>query len=318
MLRFGAPQPVLLNRQLRYSPTGEWIFPSVLDASVLSSPPLARWYLYYSPHDAPGGVCLALADSLTGPWAEYQGNPVISNEWSPYYRVSHVASPHALWIEPAGKVYLWFHGENHETRYASSDDGIRFNYEGIAISTAHFDNSTECSYGRVFRHTMPSKGNAYVIMIEGNIASRRVIHLGWSDDARAWRTLREPYLVVPERLGGNGGSPWLLRTEEGLRVVYNAGRFAGDPKQLNILGNFCEVRVNEDLEPSGPHRLLHRAREGYPDFGRVADFSFITDEQGQSCAFYTAGKRLEGRLFLMVATERAEEAVSNKGDAGDD
>lgn len=306
MLKFDAPQPVLDEGRLHYNPTGEWMFPSVLDASALPGRPGGRWHLYYSPHDAPRGICLACADRVEGPWAEYEGNPIISGDWASHYSLSHVASPHALWIEEEGRAFLWFHGENSETRFASSADGVRFDYEGIAVTTADFAPSAECSYGRVFRHTMPSRGARYVIMLMGNIDTRRVLHLAWSTDARTWTALREPGLVVPEELGGNGGSPWLLRTRAGLCVVYHAGRFIGDPCDHNILGDFCGVRVNEDLEPVGPHRLLHAAGQGYPDFGRVSDFSMVTDEKGRGHVFYVAGKRLRGRLFRMGLSECKE------------
>ena len=306
-MEFGTPRPVFDDLKLKYNPTDEWIFPSVVDMSVLSSSALARWHLYYSPHDAPGGICLAYADSLLGPWKEYDHNPIISKDWEPHYRVSHVASPHALWIEEERKLFLWFHGENDVTRYASSSDGIHFTYEGAALSTADFDNSTECSYGRVFRHRLPSRNSRYVILPMGNVGGRCVIHLGWSSDARSWSTQRRPFIVVPEELGGHGASAWLYRDEDGLNVVYHCGTglpigFHGDLRMLDILGDFCILRVSEDLEPLGRHHVLYPAREGYPDFGRVSDFSLIRDDRGQSVVFYAAGKRLRGRLFLMPVT----------------
>ena len=317
-MEFGTPRPVFDDLKLKYNPTGEWIFPSVVDASVLSSAAPARWHLYYSPHDGPGGICLAYADNLLGPWVEYDRNPIISNEWAPHYRVSHVASPHALWIEEEGKLFLWFHGENDVTHYASSADGIHFDYEGAAVSTADFDNSTECSYGRVFRHRLPSRDSRYVILLMGSVEGRCVIHLGWSPDARSWSTLRRPLIVVPEALGGHGASAWLYRDEDGPKLVYHSGRglpvgFRGDPRIFDLLGDFCVVRVSEDLEPRGGHQVLHRAREGYPDFGRVCDFALVHDDRGEAVVFYVAGKRLQGRLFFMPARAGEAELVKPPG-----
>ena len=299
MLRFGSPQPVFGEGQLKYNPTNEWIFPTVIATSSFPRQALAKWYMYYSPHDGPGGICLAYADSLQGPWTEHDRNPVISREWPPHYRVSHVASPHALWIEERGELFLWFHGENTETRWASSEDGIHFQYGGIALTTADFANSTECSYGRVFRHRMPSRHNRYVLMLMGNIEGRCVLHLAWSADATTWSALRQPFIVVPEELGGHGASPWLLEDEGQLHVVYHSGRFIGDPAEYNIDSDFCAVPVNGDLQPCGPHRTLYPAREEYPDFKRVEDFALATDEAGNSFCFYAAGRRLKGRISVM-------------------
>ena len=55
--------------------------------------PLGIYHLYYAPHDAPGGICLAFADAIDGPWTEYEKNPIITRQWAPHYDVSHVLEP---------------------------------------------------------------------------------------------------------------------------------------------------------------------------------------------------------------------------------
>ena len=297
MLICEPPQPLFREGQLRYNPTGEWIFPSLLDTSVLSGQ-RSKWFLYYSPHDLPGGICLAYADRLTGPWREHDANPIISCQWEPHYRVSHVASPHAVWVPEERQVFLWFHGENHETRYATSTDGVHFDYQGVALSTQDFDHTTECSYGRVFRHTMPATGSRYVIICEGYDGEHCFMILAWSADARHWTSRRAPHLVVPREFGGHGSCPWLVRDDQGLLLVYTASRFVGEAGH-DVPGDFCAIRVSEDLEPIGPHQLVYRANTGYPDFGRVDDLVMVTDDRDGPFACYTAGRRQEGRLFAM-------------------
>ncbi|RFC75206.1 twin-arginine translocation signal domain-containing protein, partial [Streptomyces sp. AcE210] len=88
---------LLTPSQLKYNPTGEIIFPTVRGVYDKLASPLGRYYLYYAPHDAPGGICLAYGDSLEGPFTEYPANPIVSNKWDPHYSVSHVSSPHVLW-----------------------------------------------------------------------------------------------------------------------------------------------------------------------------------------------------------------------------
>ena len=112
-------------------------------------------------------VYLCGRDGL-GPWTEYNANPLIRNKWPPHYSVSHVSSPHAIWNEEESKLFLYFHGENKTTRFATSRDGIHFTYGGIAVTTTMFDQVTEASYARVFRYTLPGKDNRYIMTVMGH------------------------------------------------------------------------------------------------------------------------------------------------------
>jgi hypothetical protein len=62
------PKP---KTEYKYNPTGEFIFPSVFHAGAYLELPLGEWYLYYAPHENPGGISLLYANSLDGPWTEY-------------------------------------------------------------------------------------------------------------------------------------------------------------------------------------------------------------------------------------------------------
>jgi hypothetical protein len=68
-----------VKSKLRYNPTGELIFPCIRGTAGRIPGALAAYYLYYAPHDAPGGICLAYANSLDEEFTEYPGNPVIGN-----------------------------------------------------------------------------------------------------------------------------------------------------------------------------------------------------------------------------------------------
>ncbi|MGH3735936.1 MAG: twin-arginine translocation signal domain-containing protein, partial [Micromonosporaceae bacterium] len=172
---------------LRYNPTNEIIFPCIRGVYDRISGGLGRYYLYYAPHDAPGGICLAYGNSLGGPFTEYWANPIISNNWSPYYSVGHVSSPHVLWNPDNRKFYLYFHGENTTTRMAWSYDGIHFNYYGAVLKSSWFPNTSEASYARVFEHQVPGLNNKYVMLFMGNQGGIRRIFWGWSSDAKSWR-----------------------------------------------------------------------------------------------------------------------------------
>src|SRR5690606_7983645 len=140
---------LLRPEQLTYNPTGEIIFPCVRGVYDKLPAPRGRYYLYYAPHDKPGGICLAYADSLEGPFTEYPRNPIVSNGWQRPRPVSHHASPHVLWNAEKGELWLYFHGENDTTRLARSKDGIHFTYDKVVLSTALLpDGATETSYAR--------------------------------------------------------------------------------------------------------------------------------------------------------------------------
>jgi hypothetical protein len=129
---------VLDYKDLKYNPCNDIIIPSVIETGQLQKP-LGRYYMYYAPHNAPGGICLAYADSPAGPWKEYETNPLIAREWAPHYKVSHVSGPHAIWMEEEQKLFMYYHGENGVTRFASTVDGIHLRYEGVAVTTKVYD-----------------------------------------------------------------------------------------------------------------------------------------------------------------------------------
>src|SRR5206468_4049189 len=123
------------------------------------------YYLYYAPHSAPGGICLAYGDSLEGPFIEYLANPIVSRNWPGIYSVIHVSSPHVLWNDDVKELWLYFHGEDTVTRLARSIDGIHFAYDRTVLSTGMLPaGTTETTYARVFRHDLPSKSARYVMV----------------------------------------------------------------------------------------------------------------------------------------------------------
>ncbi len=195
---FGYQGVITDKSQMDYNPTNEYIFPSVFHAGAHFENPLGEWYLYTAPHDSPAGVLLMYADSLEGPWIEYGSNPIIASEWLPHYDVSHTSSPDAIWNEEAGKMFMYFHGENSVTRYATSDDGIHFEYGDIVVSNAMGGpNVTETSYARVFEHPDPASGFAYGMFYMGNERDNiRRIRLAESVDGITW-TVDPDYVVAP-------------------------------------------------------------------------------------------------------------------------
>ncbi|QWF85999.1 hypothetical protein [Amycolatopsis sp. CA-230715] len=280
--------------KLRYNPTGELIFPCIRGVSGRVANPLGRYYLYYAPHDPPGGICLAYADSLEGPFTEYPHNPIVSRDWPGKYSVSHVSSPHVMWHEEAKELWLYFHGENTVTRLARSKDGIHFGYDKEVLSTRLLpEGTTETSYARVFRHDLPSKKARYVmVFMLNNKSDHRDIGWGWSADARNWTFAKEPLIRHGDVGANNVGGPHLLWRDNSTYVVYNTNIEAG--------GNILITEVGNDFTKREHLGVFHRPLAGAPDGGRCAAPSFGT-ENGREYMIYEAGARLEGSIAIARA-----------------
>ncbi|WP_199716742.1 glycoside hydrolase family protein [Micromonospora musae] len=285
--------------ELTYNPTGEFIFPSVIRAADYFPNPLGTYYLYYAPHERPGGIALAYADSIDGPWTEYAANPLIGNTWLPHYpTVSHVSSPHAVWIEGEGKLFLYFHGENSITRYATSTDGIHFDYGGTAVSR---DASTggETSYARVFEQAVPRLGSRYLMVFMDNPTAAppgptgpvaRRIRWAVSPDARTWTIQPEPLVTPQGDEGANASGPFFLRWQGRNLVIYHAAD-----------GNMHAVDVGENFDQELHLGVVHDSMTAAPDLGRSAAPTFYFD--GRSAhMYYEAGGRLTATIGHAVAT----------------
>jgi len=274
-----------------YNPTNEFIFPSIFHAGAYLDEPLGEWYLYLAPHDPPGGIMLMYADSLDGPWTEYPGNPIIARSWSPHYSVSHVSSPDAIWNEQAGKVFLYFHGENSETRFATSSDGIHFEYGGIAVSNSMGGPGvTETSYARVFEHPDPASGYRYGMIYMANYTdNHRRLRYAESVDGMTWDVRPDPIAEPETGDNGNlsGGNLWQWGDQ--LYVIYH-----------NSAGNIMARAVDPTLTEIGPAQRLHSSSGVGPDTGRVAAPEIVT--QGEyTYLFYESGDRLGATIAYAKA-----------------
>lgn len=265
-----------------WNPTKEFIFPSVFHAGEHLSEPLAEWYIYYAPHDAPGGINLMYADSLDGPWTQHENNPVISNEWDPYYSVSHVSSPDAFWNEEAGELFLYFHGENHTSRYATSDDGVTFTYGDTVMTTTQFGrDSTEASYARVFEHPDPESEWSYgMFFMVNDRANVRRIALALSRDGIEWEA-QPGWVVEPGSAEGANVSAANLWFWEGQYYVLY-GSSAG-----TIFARTIDPSLTEVGEVAQP---LFIPEAVPPQEGRAASPEILTVD-GRTHLFLEVGGR---------------------------
>lgn len=277
-------QGVLTNKEtFKYNPTNEFIFPSIFHAGEYLEEPLGEWYLYYAPHENPGGISFMYADSLDGPWTEHGKNPIIKNVWDPYYSVPHVSSPEAIWNKESGRLFVYFHGDNTMTRWAESEDGLNFKYGGIAIDNAMGGpNVTETSYARVFLNPNKHSKYTYAMFYMGNeVDDIRRIRKATSVDGRTWKAYPEYVVEGGAEEGDNvsGGNLWKWNNQ--LYVIYHGSS-----------GKMYARTIDRKLENVGTKPiLLYEASGVGNDTGRTAAPEIIT-RKGETYMFYESGQRL--------------------------
>ena len=280
---FGFQEIVTDKSSMSFNPTNEYIFPSIFHAGYYLDDPLGEWYLYYAPHDPPGGISLMYSDSLDGPWTEYEDNPIIPSKWEPHFDVSHVSTPETIWMESEEEVYLYFHGENSHTRWATSSDGINFSYGGTALENSMSGAEvTETSYARVFEHPNPDSPYQYGMFYMANERDDiRRIRLAESLDGENWEVV-PGYVVEPGQVEGqNVSSANLWEWNGTLYVTYHASS-----------GSIYARTIDQTLRNVGEEPLLLHSSSGVgADTGRVAAPEIVTHD-GQTYLFYEAGDRL--------------------------
>ena len=286
---------------LRYNPCNDVIFPSVVRAEGCLRDAPANWLMYYSPHNAPGGICLAAADRLDGQWREFGDSPLIGCDWPPHHSVSHVSSPHAVYNAEEERLFLYYHGENSTTRYATSQDGVHFEYGGICVTQEMYPDTTGAFYARVFPTPEGDPARRWVMFLMGHIMANdeAAIFAAWSPDGRSWATVPEP--LVRAGRGNSVCAPWLARIGDRDILLCHADRPMGaggnrfDP-HTDIVAYEMTAELSH-AEWIGP--LLTREAIS-PDNARASD-PCLVEHDGRFWLFHTIGRRLNQRIAVSTA-----------------
>lgn len=299
--KFYSVDEIIKMEDYKYNPTEEFNFPSIVDTKVHPiKNPIDRYYMFYAPHDAPAGICLATAPTLDGPWTEYESNPIVSKSWKDengnyYYNVSHVSSPDVMWNSTYNKYFMYFHGENTVTRYATSDDLVNWTYGGEAVRANDFSPTgtglTEASYARVVEHEIPGLGNKYIMTIMvNNKANMRKIYYAHSKDGIKWTAVKEP-LVSPDsdpnmNYANNVSGAYFMEWEGRYYVICHGST-----------GNIYSVEVGESLDKEIHWGVMYDSYDDFPDYTRAGAPVFMKDDNGVWHMFYEGGKRLHANII---------------------
>jgi hypothetical protein len=290
------------NEMVVHNPTNEFISPSVITATDHLTNPLGKYYLYYAPHDAPGGICLAYSNSLEGPYTEYSGNPILTNKHQGKIDVSHVSSPYVMWMPQYNKYFLYFHGENTVTRWASSTNGINWDLanDNISLRTADWGSAfTECSYAKVYEYTVPGIGNRYImVMMLIRSGFGRRIGFATSNDGKKF-TPRDEALVSQAGEGSDIASPAYWYNDGRHYILYHSN-----------LGSIYRTEVGSDFSLENHLGAFYTPGSSFPEYSKAAA-PFMVYENNRWNMFYMVGQRLHETIGFAYEVTSHDIIVDN-------
>ena len=223
---------------LSFSPNDDLIHPTIIKTEGRIKNPLGKYYLYHAPHKHIA-TSMAYADSLAGPWTEYEGNPVVEGPSAPEIR----------WMPEHGKFFMWGHRKNSQTELWTSKDGLTFEYHSVSVTAANIG-TRNASYNRVYEYSLKQFGSRYIMLYSGFIEGPgpdteiRCIWLAHSKDAIHWTQLKEPLVKPVEEDMNDLYGPALLQ--------WKARNFVTFQDHTSWRGgNLKYVELDKDLTPVG-------------------------------------------------------------------
>jgi regulation of enolase protein 1 (concanavalin A-like superfamily) len=183
-------------------------------------------------------------------------------------------------------MYLYFHGDNTVTRYATSTDGVTFEYGGEAVSTELVDaaqpgrRATETSYARVFRNPDRSSPQRWAMLFMTNYDTNvRHINLAYSRDGRDWQVEPEPIVTPGPVEGTNVSAADLWRWKGQHYIVYGA-----------TVGTILARPVDRTLTDVGEPEPLYVPDPAPPEAGRATSPQIVRAD-GTLHLVYEHGER---------------------------
>lgn len=290
---------VLSYKDLKYNPCNDVIFPSVIKVPEHIEKPLGKYYMYYAPHSNPGGICLAYSNDLNGEWIEYTENPIITNKWSDKYDVEHVSSPHVIYIEEKKQFFLYFHGDNEQTRYAYSSNGIAFDYGGIVLDTEILSQFSGLSYARTFKLNKPENIYKYVMFYLGYTYIEDLwsefksfgLYRALSKNCIDWEYEDKPIISQNDiEKGEFVCSPFYLSVDNKSYLLFH--------KDKGVNGSIYYIEMNSKFEKIGDIKLLCSYNEVFDKEFRISDPDIII-ENDIVYMFVATGRRLNQNIGLI-------------------
>lgn len=314
-------------------PSKEFIFPSIIDTKkytidgkfINGQSPINRYYLFYAPHENPGGMFLSTAPTLDGPWTEYSGSTgmtpgtVMDFAWASTQSdiikngaEKHISGCQVVWNNVQNKYIMYFHGPNSTTHYATSENLVDWTF-GASILVAHQFSpiGAEASYAKTFEHEIPGLDNKYVMLLMNQENQIRRIYWAHSKDGINWTPVTKPlispdldYKKVPGTdrkpsydgggtgaYGNNISGPFLME-KDGRYFVFCHGN--ADNLMVVEVGQQFDMEVHWGEYLKSTDVLFNK--NGIPTATRPAAPDFIQDDNGKWYMFFEAGGRLDANI----------------------
>lgn len=275
---------------------------------------------------------LATGPSLDGPWTE-QG-VVIDLAWAKAITgniistAPHISACQVVWNDIANKYYIYFHGPNSTSHYATSDNLKDWTFGGKVFKDKDFSSlAEEASYARVFEYKVSGLNNKYIVLLM--IAERingtlvRKIYWGHSQDGINWTCVTKPlispnlaYKKVPgtdtkpsyhlDGIGSNVSGPYFMERNGRCFVFFHGSA-----------GNICVAEVGQafDMEVHwGEYiyakdvKIVEDTQGGATAVSRVASPLFIQSDTGTWYLFLEAGGRLGANIAYAREKDKPSEA----------
>jgi hypothetical protein len=281
---------VLHPDDLNYTPTDQLIHPTIVRTEGRIGNALGKYYLYYAPHKHIA-TSLAYAESLDGPWTEFDGNPVVEGP----------SAPEVRWIEEHGKYFMWGHRKNSQTELWTSEDGLHFEYNSVSFRATDIG-TRNATYNRVYEYPLQQFGSRYITVYTGFIEGQeiRCIWLAHSKDAIHWTPVTKPLVEPIEGEGANLYGPSMLRWERRNYLVYQDGTsWRG--------GNLKYVELDEHLSPigaGGQRYILVDPPDEPPLNNRYRGSEFYLE--GDTLYLYSSGAKDPRIIFYATAKVNPE------------
>ena len=284
--------PILIKTDFDIPTALYW--PSIIRAEGRLPSPIAKYYCYLSTnHDvAEGGVWLAVADDLTGPWEAHDQDRIYVDTVSG----TQTETPSIEWEPLTQQVYMYYQnagaGRNQSTVMASSTDGVSFTRQGVVIDVPDpasgllFPGDGHTGYARV---TRISRNNWVAVTLDGGTDyAYRALHrsrdgIRWVTDPNSLLANQEAIADQERRVNVDdifmvSGKPWGLATSP----IANAG--AGQKNGIVVAGP-----ITDDLRHfDGPPEVVWEPTVSW-ESNDVQSAGIFVDDDGTIALAYVCG-----------------------------
>lgn len=264
--------------------------PSVIRVPSWIEHPLGRYYLYFAHH---GGkfIRLAYANDLSGPWRVYE--PGTLHLDSVRTCSDHIASPDVHIDHERRRILMYFHCPagsagsvdigQQKTFIASSNDGVRFVSDTVALGPAYF---------RVFHW----KGFYYALVRGGRLLRSR----------RPDAAFAEGPTLLPADSGRILRHAAVDLTGNVLRVYYT--RIGDRPERILL----SEVRLSNDWQSwhASPPRTVLQPEHEYEGADRPLEVSQPDDAPGRVRQLRDPAIFKEGRRTYLLYSVAGESGIA--------